>query len=196
MMAYDMDKGTWDAVEKAISQDTGPTGNAGNGNGNGKGNNKGGPRISAAGRTMPGFTLAVNPTTGSPIPSSADSALGVVIGGGWIPQTSSTTPSVLASDMISLVTEADLISIGKGGDVGGDSFVWKVAPMAGNGGNNVNSNLGPVVGARVVVVPGGLKAVVVGGVAKGGNAGVGSGMPLGTLPVVDMVTGAVTSQVS
>ncbi|KAG0302069.1 hypothetical protein BGZ97_002513, partial [Linnemannia gamsii] len=143
---------------------------------------------------MPGFTLAVNPTTGSPIPSSADSALGVVIGGGWIPQTSSTTPSVLASDMISLVTEADLISIGKGGDVGGDSFVWKVAPMAGNGGNNVNSNLGPVVGARVVVVPGGLKAVVVGGVAKGGNAGVGSGMPLGTLPVVDMVTGAVTSQ--
>ncbi|KAF9143755.1 hypothetical protein BG015_000313 [Linnemannia schmuckeri] len=116
---------------------------------------------------MAGFALAVNPTTGSPIPSSADTALGVVIGGGWIPQKSSTTPSVLASDLIGLVTEADLISIDKGG---------------------------PVVGARVVVVPGGGKAVVVGGLAKGGNAGVGSGMPLGTLPVVDMATGAVTSQ--
>ncbi|KAF8946402.1 hypothetical protein BGZ47_000658 [Haplosporangium gracile] len=143
---------------------------------------------------MAGFALAVNPTTGSPIPSSADTALGVVIGGGWIPQKSSTTPSVLASDLIGLVTEADLISIDKGGQVDEDSFVWKVAPQGGNGGQNVNANLGPVVGARVVVIPGGGKAIVVGGVAKGGNAGVGSGMSLGALPVVDMATGAVTSQ--
>lgn len=195
MMAYDMDKGTWDAVEKAVSQDTGPTGNGGN-NGNGKGNNKGGPRISAAGRTMAGFALAVNPTTGSPIPSTSDTALGVVIGGGWIPQKSSTTPSVLASDLIGLVTEADLISINKSGDVDGSTFVWTVAPLGGNGGQNVNANLGQVVGARVVIAPGGGKAVVVGGVVKGGNAGAGSGMPLGSLPVVDMATGAVISQVS
>ncbi|OAQ26120.1 hypothetical protein K457DRAFT_34767 [Linnemannia elongata AG-77] len=193
MMAYDMDKGTWDAVEKAVSQDTGPTGNGGN-NGNGKGNNKGGPRISAAGRTMAGFALAVNPTTGSPIPSTSDTALGVVIGGGWIPQKSSTTPSVLASDLIGLVTEADLISINKSGDVDGSTFVWTVAPLGGNGGQNVNANLGQVVGARVVIAPGGGKAVVVGGVVKGGNAGAGSGMPLGSLPVVDMATGAVISQ--
>ncbi|KAG0379284.1 hypothetical protein BGX24_000972 [Mortierella sp. AD032] len=192
MMAYDMDKGTWDAVEKAVSQDNSPS--AGNGNNANKGNNKGGPRISAAGRTMAGFTLAVNPTTGSPIPTSADAALGVVIGGGWIAQKSSTTPSVLATDMIGLVTEADLISIGKGGDLAG-GFDWKVAPAGGNGGNNVNVNLGPVVGTRVVVVPGGTKAVVLGGVVKGGGGtGAGSGMPFGNLAVVDMATGAVTNQ--
>ncbi|KAF9136111.1 hypothetical protein BGW39_006907 [Mortierella sp. 14UC] len=196
MMAYDMDKGTWDTVEKAVSQDTSPAagGNGNNGNGNGKGNNKGGgPRISAAGRTMAGFTLAVNPLTGSPIPTNADAALGVVIGGGWIAQKSSTTPSVQATDMIGLVTEADLISIGKGGDLSG-SFEWKAAPNGGNGGNNVNANLGPVVGARVVVVPGGTKAVVLGGVFRSGGAGAASGMPFDSLPVIDMVTGAVTIQ--
>ncbi|KAF9541693.1 hypothetical protein EC957_002770 [Mortierella hygrophila] len=185
MMAYDMDKGTWSAVEKAVSQNTGPASNSGN---------KGGQKISGAGRTMTGFALAVNPTTGLPIPSTSNAALGVVIGGGWIPQKFSTTPSVLASSLTGLVTEADLISIDKSGDVDGSSFVWNVAPQGGNGGQNVNANLGPVVGARVVVVPGGGKAVVIGGVVKGGNAGAGSGMSMGTLPVVDMATGAVTSQ--
>ncbi|KAF9091886.1 hypothetical protein BGX23_004796 [Mortierella sp. AD031] len=193
MMAYDMGKGTWDPVEKAISQDTSPDG--GNGNGNGKGNNKGNnKRVSAAGRTMAGFALAVNPTTGSPLVAGSDSALGVVIGGGWIPQRSSSTPSVPATDMIGLVTAADLISIGKDGSLDGSSFSWTVAPNGGNGGNNVNSNLGPVVGARVVVLPGGTRAVVLGGVAKGGGGGGGAGMSFGNLPIVDMATGGVVSQ--
>ncbi|KAF8929550.1 hypothetical protein BGZ58_008866 [Dissophora ornata] len=93
----------------------------------------------------------------------------------------------MATSLINLVTEADLIGFGKDGTVG--SLTWSVASLTGNGGNNVYSNLGPLAGAKVIILPSASgKAVVLGGVTNG------QGMSFGNLPIVDMTSGAVVIQ--
>jgi len=170
MMAYSVAEGTWTAVTQAVSATI--ASNQGQTQTKGAG-------ISAAGRTMPGFAIG----------GGTNGSNGVVIGGGWISPTSN-TPSALATNLINLATEADLIGFGKDGTVG--SLTWSVAPNSGNGGSNVNSNLGPLAGAKVVILPSASgKAVVLGGVTHGQ----GGGLSFGNLPIVDMASGAVVIQV-
>ncbi|CAO3571156.1 unnamed protein product [Mortierella alpina] len=185
MMAYSVTKGTWTSVSQALSAAT----NANTGEEKGKDKDKDkqsqGAGISAAGRTMTGFAISA---VTSPSVGAKASALGVVIGGGWIILKSSSM-SALASALTNLVTEADLLSFGGDGSIGG--LVWNIAPPTGNGGNNVNTNLGPLAGAKVVALPGASgKAVVLGGVTRGQ----GGGMSFANVPVVDMASGAVTIQ--
>ncbi|KAF9967752.1 hypothetical protein BGZ70_008413 [Mortierella alpina] len=185
MMAYSVLKGTWSSVSQALSAAT----NANTGEDKGKDKDKDkqsqGAGISAAGRTMTGFAISA---VSSPSVGARASALGVVVGGGWITPKSSSM-SALASGLINLVTEADLLSFGGDGSIGG--LIWNIAPPTGNGGNNVNTNLGPLAGAKVVALPGaGGKAVVLGGVTRGQ----GGGMSFANVPVVDMASGAVTIQ--
>ncbi|KAG0312677.1 hypothetical protein BGZ99_009323 [Dissophora globulifera] len=168
MMAYSVAKGTWSAVNQAVSAAT---------NANTGGGKKQDSGVSAAGRTMVGFAIGKGTNTASQ---------GVVVGGGWIPP-KITALSTLASSLSNLVTEADLIGFGNDGSLG--SLTWTVAPTTGNGGSNVNTNLGPLAGAKVVVLPSASgKALVLGGVANNG------GLSFGNLPIVDMVTGAVVLQ--
>ncbi|KAF9990286.1 hypothetical protein BGZ75_002600 [Mortierella antarctica] len=185
MMAYSVRKGTWSSVSQALSAAT----NSNTGEEKVKDKDKDkqtqGAGISAAGRTMTGF--AISAISSSSVGAKA-SALGVVVGGGWITPKSSSM-SALASGLTNLVTEADLLSFGGDGSIGG--LIWNTAPPTGNGGNNVNTNLGPLAGARVVALPGaGGKAVVLGGVTRGQ----GGGMSFANVPVVDMASGAVTIQ--
>ncbi|KAF9172257.1 hypothetical protein BGX21_010785 [Mortierella sp. AD011] len=135
LMAYSISKGTWSAVSQAVSGTT-------YSNTSGKG-----ATVSAAGRTMVGFAFG----SGNGVNSSATS-LGVAVGGGWIPP-SSRTPSALASDLKNLVTEVDLMATTSDGSLG--SLTWSIASNTGNGGNNVNTNLGAVGGAKVVILPSG-----------------------------------------
>ncbi|KAF9574517.1 hypothetical protein EC968_006322 [Mortierella alpina] len=188
MMAYSVTKGTWASVSQALSAATNP--NTGEEKGKDKDKDKDkqtqGAGVSAAGRTMTGFAIS---TVSSSSVGAKASALGLVVGGGWIAPRSSSM-SAQASGLINLVTEADLLSFGGDGSIGG--LIWNIAPPTGNGGNNVNTNLGPLAGARVVVLPGaGGKAVVLGGVTRGQ----GGGMSFANVPVVDMASGAVTIQV-
>ncbi|KAI7819589.1 hypothetical protein BC939DRAFT_252791 [Gamsiella multidivaricata] len=172
MMAYSVAKGTWTPVTQAVSGAT---------NSNNQNSQKaGGGGLMAAGRTMPGFAVG-----------GATKSLGVVIGGGWLPQKSNTA-SAMGTDLTNLVTEADLIAFGSDGSL--SSLNWSVAPAGGNGGSNINQNLGPVAGSKVVPLssPGG-KAVVLGGVT--GSRGNGNGLSFANLSIVDMVTGAVVIQV-
>ncbi|KAF9951304.1 hypothetical protein BGZ65_006041 [Modicella reniformis] len=77
----------------------------------------------------------------------ANKSLGLVIGGGWLPPKTN-THSVLATELTNLVTEADLIAFGRDGSV--DALTWSVAATGGNEGSNVNNNLGPLAGTRIV----------------------------------------------
>ena len=174
MTAYSIATGKWEAVSKAVSVATGGS------SGSGKGNNKGGSNNDngVAGRTMAAILLS---------PSTTNTE-GVVLGGGWIPQNSSTVRSALATDLTNLVTEADLIGL-SGGDLG--SLAWSQAPLTGNGGNNLNSNIGPIAGTRLVNLPNG-KALVLGGVTKGS----GGGVSFSSMPILDMGSGAVNIQVN
>lgn len=185
-MAYSVMKGTWSSVSQALSGAT----NSNTGEDKGKDKDKDkqsqGAGVSAAGRTMTGFAIS---TVSSSSVGAKASALGLVVGGGWITSKSSSM-SALASGLTNLVTEADLLSFGGDGSIGG--LIWSIAPLTGNGGNNVNTNLGPLAGARVVALPGaGGKALVLGGVTRGQ----GGGMSFANVPVVDMASGAVTIQV-
>ncbi|GJJ74009.1 hypothetical protein EMPS_06367 [Entomortierella parvispora] len=168
MTAYSIATGKWEAVSKAVSLATGGGGGSG-GKGNGSSNG-------AAGRTMAAILLS---------PSTTNTE-GVVLGGGWIPQGSNAVRSALATDLTNLVTEADLIGL-SGGDIG--SLAWSQAPLTGNGGNNLNSNIGPIGGTRLVNLPNG-KALVLGGVTKGN----GGGVSFSSLPILDMGSGAVNIQ--
>jgi hypothetical protein len=171
MTAYTISTGKWSPVALAVSGAT----NGGSSNG-GKGSNNNG----AAGRTM--ATILIS--------SSTANAEGVVLGGGWIPQGSGSIRSALASNLTNLVTEADLIGFSSnGGSL--SSLTWSQAPLTGNGGNNINSNLGPIAGTRLVNLPNG-KALVLGGVTKGN----GGGVSFATLPILDMGSGAVVLQVN
>ncbi|KAI1310516.1 Dynein regulatory complex subunit 7 [Mortierella claussenii] len=190
MMAYSVAKGTWTAVSQAVSGATNSD-NGDNRNGDRKQNGPGGAGldtgISAAGRTMPGFALA-------PLNNSSNkslTALGVVVGGGWLPPITK-TPSALATDVTNLVAEVDLVAVGSDSSVG--SLTWTVAPNGGNGGSNVNSNLGPLAGTKILILSTVGKAVVLGGVTSGQGGGHGSGLSFGSLPIIDMTSGAVVLQ--
>ncbi|KAG0209112.1 hypothetical protein BGX28_000129 [Mortierella sp. GBA30] len=163
MMAYSVSKGTWTGVSQAASAAT----------------------TSSVGRTMAAFAIgSMGPTS----VGAKASALGVVIGGGYLPQRSNIV-SGPATSLNNLVTEADLISFGGDGSIGG--LTWSVAPSTGNGSNNVATNLGPLAGAKVVILPGASgKAVVLGGVTKGLNGG----MSFTNIPIVDLASGAVAIQ--
>ncbi|KAF9955217.1 hypothetical protein BGZ72_003944 [Mortierella alpina] len=185
MMAYSVTKGTWSSVSQALSGAT--NSNIGEERGKDKDKDKQtqGAGVSAAGRTMTGF--AISAISSSSVGAKA-SALGVVVGGGWITPKASSM-SAPASGLTNLVTEADLLSFAGDGSIGG--LIWNIAPTTGNGGNNVNTNLGPLAGARVIVLPGaGGKALVLGGVTRGQ----GGGMSFANVPVIDMASGAVTIQ--
>ncbi|KAF9896545.1 hypothetical protein BX616_007244 [Lobosporangium transversale] len=179
MMAYSVTKGTWIAVTQAVSE---ATGSNNNGSGRRYDQTGAGAGIVGAGRTMPGFALAT--TTNN----KAITGQGVVIGGGWISQKGS-THSALATELTNLVTEADLVTIGSDGSV--ESLTWSVVPKAGNGGYNVNRNLGSLAGAKVVILPSSGKAVVLGGVTGGRS----NGLSFSTIPIIDMATGVVILQV-
>ncbi|KAF9190581.1 hypothetical protein BGZ51_008432 [Haplosporangium sp. Z 767] len=180
MMAYSVNKGTWSAVSQAVSSATNE--NRGNKGGKGKdGNQETG--VNGAGRTMAGFAIGSMPQSGP------KTALGVVVGGGWLPS-KTMTYSAMVTDLTDLVTEADLISIGGDGSV--KDLQWTVASGTGNGKDNVNTNLGPLAGAKIVIVPGN-KAIILGGVTKG-RGQKGNGMSFADLPVVDMASGSVTIQ--
>ncbi|KAG0250293.1 hypothetical protein BG011_008500 [Mortierella polycephala] len=182
MMAYSVNKGTWSAVSQAVSSATNENG----GNKDGKDKEKDGNQdtgVNGAGRTMVGFAIGSTPRSGP------KTALGVVVGGGWLPP-KTMTYSAMATDLTDLVTEADLISVGGDGSV--KNLQWTVASGNGNGKDNVNTNLGPLAGAKIVIAPGN-KAIVLGGVTKGQGRGA-NGMSFVNLPVVDMASGSVTIQ--
>ncbi|KAG0012160.1 hypothetical protein BGZ80_000156 [Entomortierella chlamydospora] len=170
LMAYSISKGTWSAVSQAVSGTT-------YSNTSGKGTT-----VSAAGRTMVGFAFG----SGNGVNSSATS-LGVAVGGGWIPS-SSNTPSALASDLKNLVTEVDLMATTSDGSLG--SLTWSVASNTGNSGNNINTNLGAVAGTKVVILPSGGKAVILGGV----NNNLQGGLAFLNVRILDLTTGAVVLQ--
>ncbi|KAF8951937.1 hypothetical protein BGZ46_003734 [Entomortierella lignicola] len=177
MVAYDINKGTWSNVNQAISGASAPASKT-----SGKAKGGSSSTTGSTGRTMVGFALG----SGNGVNSSATS-LGLAVGGGWLPSATK-TPSVLASALTSLVTELDLMATGVDGGL--DSFSWSVAPNTGNGGNNVNSNLGAIAGAKVVMLPSTGKAVVLGGVTNGVLGGIG----FANVRIVDMTTGSVTLQ--
>lgn len=128
---------------------------------------------------MPAFTMG-----------GTNKSIGIVVGGGWLPAKTS-TPSVLATELTNLATEADLVSFGRAGSL--ESMIWTIAPGGGNEGSNVNNNLGPLAGAKVVLLSMAGKAVVLGGVTNGQR---NVGMSFASLPVVDMTSGSVILQVS
>ncbi|KAG0055677.1 hypothetical protein BGZ83_007829, partial [Gryganskiella cystojenkinii] len=177
MSAYSVSSGKWTSVSQAVSVSTSGNGN-GNGNGRGKGSNNN--NNGAAGRTMASILLSSS--------SSSPSPVGVVLGGGWIPQDASSPRSVQATGLTNLVTEADLIGFSSK-DESVDSLTWTQAPLSGNGGNNLNQNIGPSAGTRLVNLANG-KALVLGGVTKGS----GGGIPFANLAILDMNSGAVTMQ--
>ncbi|KAF9349337.1 hypothetical protein BGX26_012356 [Mortierella sp. AD094] len=181
LMAYSISKGTWSAVNQAVSGTT-FSNSPGKGQGKGNGGNGAGNAVSAAGRTMVGFAFGV----GNGVNSSATS-LGVAVGGGWIPPTAS-TPSAFATDLTNLATEVDLMATGSDGSLG--SLTWSIAPNNGNGGNNVNTNLGAAAGTKVVILPSGGKAVILGGVSNSLQGGLG----FLSVRILDMTTGAVVLQ--
>ncbi|KAF9351349.1 hypothetical protein BGX34_000642 [Mortierella sp. NVP85] len=155
-----MTKGTWSSVAQAAA--TGSSGGKGRQQGSG---------TNTAGRTMVGFAIG-----------GIQKSQGVVIGGGWLPAKTNTR-SAQATELISLVTEADLISFRNGGSL--ESLMWAVAQNGGNGGGSLNDNLGSVAGAKVVPLSNGM-AVVLGGVTNGQRR---AGMSFTNLPIVDMMSG-------
>lgn len=189
MRAYSLSKGTWSVVSQAVSGASSPNGNNG-----GKGNQAVGAGV-GAGRTMVAFAMSTNTSTSLSGPTR--SALGVVIGGGWLPpktSSSSVLQSARASDLVSLATEIDIASFALGASSIG-SMTWTVTPNAGHSGNNANTNLGPLAGSRVIILPGGTQAVVLGGITGGSKGQNSNGLSFASLPIVDMTTGAVTIQV-
>lgn len=191
MRAYSFSKGTWSVMNQAVSGASSPDGN--NNNGKGK-DNQGGGAGAGAGRTMVAFAMATN--TSTPLSGPTRSALGVVIGGGWLPPRSSSSSvlqSALATDLVNLATEVDIAGFPLGESSVG-SMTWTVTPNAGHNGNNANTNLGPLAGSRVIILPGGTKALVLGGVTSGGR-GQNNGLSFANMPIVDLTTGAVTTQV-
>lgn len=190
MRAYSLSKGTWSVISQAVSGASSPDGNNG---GKGKGN-QGGGTGAGAGRTMVAFAMSTN--TSTPLSGPTRSALGVVIGGGWLPpktSSSSVLQSARASDLVNLATEIDITGFGLG-DSSVGSMTWTVTPNTGHNGNNANTNLGPLAGSRVIILPGGTRAVVLGGVTSGRGQN-SSGPSFANLPIVDLATGAVTIQV-
>ncbi|KAF9116817.1 hypothetical protein BGX27_010434 [Mortierella sp. AM989] len=194
LMAYSITKGTWTAVNQAVSGATNPNQPQGDdkkddkekdeekdeGKDGEKGGKGGKVGISAAGRTMVGFAIGRGQGTDKTV-----SSLGVAIGGGWIPPTAK-TPSTTASSLTNLVAEIDLIGTGSDGSV--DSITWSVANNAGNGGN---SNLGAIAGTRVVILPSANgKAVILGGAING----VRGGLPFVNVRIIDLTTGVVSLQ--
>ncbi|KAG0331804.1 hypothetical protein BG000_010574 [Podila horticola] len=188
MRAYSLSKGTWSVMNQAVSGASSPDGNSGRGKGN-----QGGGAGAGAGRTMVAFAMATN--TSTPLSGPTRSALGVVIGGGWLPPRSSSSSvlqSAMATDLVNLATEVDIAGFALGESSVG-SMIWTVTPNVGHNGNNANANLGPLAGSRVIILPGGTQAVVLGGVTSGGR-GQNNGLSFANLPIIDLTTGAVTIQ--
>ncbi|KAG0242266.1 hypothetical protein BGX31_000428 [Mortierella sp. GBA43] len=155
MMAYSVSDGTWNPVSHAVSAATGGSSS----------------KNPAAGRTMTAFAIGGRNK-------------GIVVGGGWLPSKTN-TPSVLATELTNLATEADLIAFGNDGSLG--SLLW----AAGSDGS-VNNNLGPVAGAKVVpLITASGKAAVLGGVTNGQR---NVGLSFANIPIVDMSTGSVVLQ--
>ncbi|KFH63346.1 hypothetical protein MVEG_10756 [Podila verticillata NRRL 6337] len=188
MRAYSLSKGTWSVISQAVSGASSPDGNNG-----GKGN-QGGVTGAGAGRTMVAFAMSTN--TSTPLSGPTRSALGVVVGGGWLPpkmSSSSVLQSARASDLVNLATEIDITGFGLG-DSSVGSMTWTVTPNTGHNGNNANTNLGSLAGSRVIILPGGTQAVVLGGVTSGSRGQNSSGLSFANLPIVELTTGAVTIQ--
>ncbi|KAF9578789.1 hypothetical protein BGW38_005247 [Lunasporangiospora selenospora] len=162
MSAYSISKGTWSPVSQAVSTSTG-----------GGSRNKDSENT-AAGRTMVGFAL-FSPTPGS----LSKAAMGVAVGGGWLPPKSK-ADSVQATELTNLAMETNLINFGRDGNLG--SLAWTTSSSS--------NSLSSLAGARVVILPGGTEALVVGGVTTTKNGG----LPFDSMPIIDLVTGAVLLQ--
>ncbi|KAF9970822.1 hypothetical protein BGZ73_006396 [Actinomortierella ambigua] len=168
MRAYSLEKGSWSVVDKVEN------------------------KPESAGRTMVGFAIgggvAGHQPSSSFTTANGKKAMGLVIGGGLMKMSAATVSSP-ATKLTEWMSDINLVTLGMDGNL--DSLQY-TTPQGGNGDNGRGGSLlGTNAATNVIVLPGddgGSKALILGGLSSEKN-----GLSFSRLPVVDLTTGAVTS---